>query len=62
MGIVFQNYALFQNMTVLGNVEYALKFDREFKGESRSRDIPYADMTGVYDQERKEKLLERWKY
>jgi ABC-type sugar transport system ATPase subunit len=26
MGIVFQNYALFQNMTVLGNVEYALKF------------------------------------
>ena len=25
MGIVFQNYALFQNMTVLGNVEYALK-------------------------------------
>ena len=28
MGIVFQNYALFQNMTVLGNVEYALKFNR----------------------------------
>ncbi|MDR1315811.1 MAG: ABC transporter ATP-binding protein [Spirochaetales bacterium] len=26
MGIVFQNYALFQNMTVLGNVEYALRF------------------------------------
>ncbi|MDR1787479.1 MAG: ABC transporter ATP-binding protein [Treponema sp.] len=25
MGIVFQNYALFQNMTVLGNVEYALR-------------------------------------
>lgn len=25
MGIVFQNYALFPNMTVLGNVEYALK-------------------------------------
>lgn len=24
MGIVFQNYALFENMTVLGNVEYAL--------------------------------------
>ncbi|MDR1588215.1 MAG: ABC transporter ATP-binding protein [Treponema sp.] len=37
MGIVFQNYALFQNMTVLGNVEYALKFNREFK--SRSREI-----------------------
>ena len=35
MGIVFQNYALFQNMTVLGNVEYALKFNREFKSKSR---------------------------
>jgi ABC-type Fe3+/spermidine/putrescine transport system ATPase subunit len=37
MGIVFQNYALFQNMTVLGNVEYALRFNKEFK--SRSREI-----------------------
>ena len=36
MGIVFQNYALFQNMTVLGNVEYALKFNRELKPNSRS--------------------------
>ena len=27
MGIVFQNYALFPNMTVLQNVMYALKFD-----------------------------------
>ncbi|MDR2073178.1 MAG: extracellular solute-binding protein [Spirochaetaceae bacterium] len=26
------------------------------------RDIPYADMTGVYDQDRKALLLERWKY
>jgi ABC-type Fe3+/spermidine/putrescine transport system ATPase subunit len=35
MGIVFQNYALFQNMTVLGNVEYALKFNRELRARSR---------------------------
>jgi ABC-type Fe3+/spermidine/putrescine transport system ATPase subunit len=35
MGIVFQNYALFQNMTVLGNVEYALKFNKELKSRSR---------------------------
>jgi ABC-type Fe3+/spermidine/putrescine transport system ATPase subunit len=35
MGIVFQNYALFQNMTVLGNVEYALKFNKEFKARPR---------------------------
>jgi ABC-type Fe3+/spermidine/putrescine transport system ATPase subunit len=37
MGMVFQNYALFQNMNVLENVEYALKFNKEFK--SRSREI-----------------------
>jgi ABC-type Fe3+/spermidine/putrescine transport system ATPase subunit len=36
MGIVFQNYALFQNMTVLGNVEYALKFNQKLKQKSRS--------------------------
>jgi ABC-type Fe3+/spermidine/putrescine transport system ATPase subunit len=36
MGIVFQNYALFQNMTVLGNVEYALKFNRELRSKARS--------------------------
>ena len=35
MGIVFQNYALFQNMSVLGNVEYALKFNKELKPRSR---------------------------
>jgi len=36
MGIVFQNYALFQNMNVLGNVEYALRFNKEMKSRSRS--------------------------
>ena len=35
MGIVFQNYALFQNMSVLGNVEYALKFNRATKYRSQ---------------------------
>ena len=29
MGVVFQNYALFENMTVLENVEYALKIKKE---------------------------------
>ena len=37
MGIVFQNYALFQNMTVLGNVEYALRFNKELKEGARAR-------------------------
>ena len=36
MGIVFQNYALFQNMSVLDNVEYALKFNKELKSHSRA--------------------------
>ncbi|MCL1917213.1 MAG: ABC transporter ATP-binding protein [Peptococcaceae bacterium] len=34
MGIVFQNYALFENMTVLNNVQYALKFDQEKKKDA----------------------------
>ena len=29
MGIVFQNFALFENMSVLGNVEYALRIKRD---------------------------------
>lgn len=29
MGIVFQNYALFENMTVLENIEYALKIRKQ---------------------------------
>ena len=35
MGLVFQNYALFENMTILENVEYAMKIKPEFKGKSR---------------------------
>ncbi|NLO84776.1 MAG: ABC transporter ATP-binding protein [Clostridiales bacterium] len=35
MGIVFQNYALFENMTVLGNVEYALKVRKVDKASAR---------------------------
>ena len=33
MGIVFQNYALFENMTVLENVEYALRIRKENKSK-----------------------------
>ena len=35
MGIVFQNYALFENMTVLRNVEYALRLDKSKKDKAR---------------------------
>lgn len=37
MGIVFQNYALFENMTVLGNVEYALKIKKDTKKDARQK-------------------------
>ena len=36
MGIVLQNYALFENMTVLGNVEYALKIRRDRRAGARA--------------------------
>ena len=35
MGMVFQNYALFENMTVLRNVEYALLANKKSKVEAR---------------------------
>lgn len=39
MGIVFQNYALFENMTVLQNVEYALKIRKENKSKEARRNV-----------------------
>ena len=35
MGIVFQNYALFENMSVLKNVEYAVRLDKSRKAQAR---------------------------
>ena len=35
IGIVFQNYALFENMTALKNVAYALRFHREHRGHEK---------------------------
>ncbi len=37
MGIVFQNYALFENMTVLRNVEYAMRLRPELRAGARQR-------------------------
>lgn len=39
MGIVFQNYALFENMTVLENVEYALKIRKENRNKEGRRRV-----------------------
>lgn len=37
MGVVFQNYALFENMTVLENVEYALKIKKEYRSKEAKK-------------------------
>ncbi len=47
MGIVFQNYALFENMTVLGNVEYALKIKKETREGARERAIKMIERMGL---------------
>ena len=47
MGIVFQNYALFENMTVLRNVEYALRFHDIPKTEARERAVHMLEIVGL---------------
>jgi ABC-type Fe3+/spermidine/putrescine transport system ATPase subunit len=53
MGIVFQNYALFQNMTVLGNVEYALRVKRETRAQARERAEDIIEQVGLTEHIRK---------
>jgi len=47
MGIVFQNYALFENMTVLGNVEYSLKIQKETRKIARDKAMSIIDHMGL---------------
>lgn len=47
MGIVFQNYALFENMTVLQNVEYALKIRKENKSKEARRNVRERAMAAI---------------
>lgn len=49
MGIVFQNYALFENMTVLQNVEYALKFHEETKNNVQELASKAIEIVGLQD-------------
>ncbi len=53
MGIVFQNYALFENMTVLENVEYALKIKKETKKDSRKRAMQLIERMGLLEHKDK---------
>lgn len=50
MGIVFQNYALFPNMTVLENVEYALRLNKDTKANSKEIAMETLHMIGLDDQ------------
>ena len=50
MGIVFQNYALFPNMTVLQNVEYALTLRPETKKTARKIATQTLEQVGLADQ------------
>lgn len=47
MGIVFQNFALFPNMTVLQNVEYALKINKETRANSRQIALDIIEAVGL---------------
>lgn len=47
MGIVFQNYALFENMTVLSNVEYSLKIKKATKDTARQKASEMLEFMGL---------------
>lgn len=47
MGIVFQNYALFENMTVFDNVRYALKFHKELKVQATELAMEMIELVGL---------------
>ena len=47
MGIVFQNYALFPNMTVLQNVMYALRFRPERKANAKAIAMDIIEKVGL---------------
>ncbi len=50
MGIVFQNYALFPNMTVLQNVQYALTLRKETKKQAKETALRTLEQVGLMDQ------------
>ncbi|MCI5774400.1 MAG: ABC transporter ATP-binding protein [Erysipelotrichaceae bacterium] len=50
MGIIFQNYALFPNMSVLENVAYALKIRKETKQAANDIALKTLKMIGLEDQ------------
>ena len=50
MGIVFQNYALFPNMSVLQNIMYALTLKKETKAQAKEIALKTIEPVGLQDQ------------
>jgi putative spermidine/putrescine transport system ATP-binding protein len=50
MGMVFQAYSLFPNLTVADNVAFGLRVRRRGKGEQRSRAAELLDLVGLADR------------
>lgn len=50
MGIIFQNYALFPAMTVLQNVEYALRLRPDLKSQAHEIALTTLNQLGMQDQ------------
>lgn len=53
MGIVFQSYALFENMTALRNVAYAMKFRPELRNDAQNRAAKLLDLVGLSEHKDK---------
>lgn len=56
MGMVFQNYALFENMTVLENVKYALNFNKDWKGVATERAMQMIELVGLQEHVHKKPM------
>ena len=53
MGIVFQNYALFENMTVRRNIEYAMKLRPALRAEASQRATELMERVGLTEHAEK---------
>ncbi|MBE6563595.1 MAG: ABC transporter ATP-binding protein [Ruminococcaceae bacterium] len=57
MGIVFQNYALFENMTVLQNVQYALKINKATRQGSEEVAMKMLESMGLAEHAKKKPCM-----
>ena len=53
LGIVFQSYALFPNITILGNVQYGISRRRFSKAEREQRAMEMLELVGIQEQSHK---------